>query len=360
MSDILTFPIFETRAVTMAKATLLDRVLGIVDAGVSAFAGLLNKLAWFSLRSLTTGLGAEDQRKRTRILEEAQASIAGVLIVSDFWGRHQVYSKAKSAGVEIGGGGGGGGAPSGPPPDDFGAGEFEYPEGPHDIRVTVNEGMDEELPKIPNREAIADIVSRTPILAQPVSEGGPKWLQIAKAYAEEHAFGLAKSADLEVTKRVQRHIDKVLEDGGTVDEAARTIAEIGDFTQSYAETVFRTNAASAFTAGAFRQVRDPETNYAFPAFKFEAVHDASTRPNHRAADGMIAATNDPVWSVWAPPCGYRCRCSLRLMSREELERAGLLKGDRVRPYYPAGIRTHAPDAGFGQGSVLTRFGSVPI
>lgn len=294
MSAILTFPIFETRAATFAKRNLLDRVLSIVDAGVASFARLLDRLA--------AAIIHRDEKKRAAIMEDMAGEIAGVLIVSDFWGRHQVAKKAAAAGVEpaapvyLGGG-----PPSGPPPDEPEGDDYD---GPIDIRVEVLTGLNDELPKIPNAEAIADIVSRTPMLAQPVETGGPKWLQIARAYQEQHAFGLAKSADLELTKRVQAHIARVLEEGGTVESATARIAEMGDFDRAYAETVFRTNAASAFSAGVIRQVREPETNYHFPALAYEAVHDASTRENHLAADGLIAAVHDPVWNVWTPPAGY--------------------------------------------------------
>ena len=89
--------------------------------------------------------------------------------------------------------------------------------------------------------------------------------------------------------------------------------------------------------------------------------DSSTTDICRAADGMIAATNDPVWNVWAPPSHFNCRRVLRLVSRGELERNGLLgENGAVKPYYPPGIRTHSPAPGFGQGSVLTRFAAVPL
>lgn len=284
----LHFPIFESRIVTMGRQTLLDRVLAIVDRGVHSFAALLDRLAGFAVRSLTTGLDAAEQKRRAAVLEQAQNEIAGVLIVSDFWGRHSVASKARAAGIETGGG-------SGPPPDEPDVTAEE--DSPHEIRIEVLAGLDEELPKIPNAEAIADIVSREPRLAA-------NWREVAKAY-QDHAFALAGQSDLAVTKRVQQHIAEVLREGGTVDSAARRISEIAGFSQAQAETVFRTNAATAFTAGAFRQARDPETAYHFPAFEHDSVIDASTTDICRAANGLIAAVHDPVWNVWAPPSHFR-------------------------------------------------------
>lgn len=345
MTDLhLHFPIFESRIVTMGKQSLLDRVLAIVDRGVHSFAALLDRLAAFAVRSLTTGLGAEEQRRRAAVLEQAQNEIAGVLIVSDFWGRHSVASKARAAGIETGGG-------SGPPPDEPDVTAEE--DSPHEIRIEVLAGLDEELPKIPNAEAIADIVSREPRLAA-------NWREVAKAY-QDHAFALAGQSDLAVTKRVQQHIAEVLREGGTVDSAARRLSEIAGFSQAQAETVFRTNAATAFSSGAFRQAHDPETRHHFPAFEFSAVHDASTRPNHAAADGLIAPVESPLWNTFSPPLGYRCRCTIRLVSRGELESKGLLTADgAVRTYTPPKFARAHPDAGFGQGGVLTRFSGVPL
>lgn len=342
MTSPLHFPIFESRIVTMGRQTLLDRVLAIVDRGVHSFAALLQRLAGFAVRSLTGGLGAEEQKRRAAVLDQAANEIAGVLIVSDFWGRHAVASKARAAGVESGGG-------MGPPPDEPEVGD----EPPHEIRIEVLSGLETELPKIPNAEAIADIVSREPRLAA-------NWREVARAY-QDHAFALAGQSDLAVTKRVQQHIAEVLREGLPDVAAVERISELTGFTRARSETILRTNSATAFTGGVFRQAHDSEVAYHFPAFESEAVLDASTTDICRAADGLIAAIHDPVWGVWAPPSHFNCRRSLRMVPRAELEAKGLLTQDgRVRPYYPPGIRTHSPAPGFGQGSPLTRFGMVPL
>ena len=124
---------------------------------------------------------------------------------------------------------------------------------------------------------------------------------------------------------------------------------MGDFTRAYSETVYRTNLTSAFAAGRFKQVESEEVRRVTPAFEFDAIDDAAVRPNHAAADGLIAAVNDPVWSRISPPLGHNCRCGLRLVDRFELKRRGLLRGFSVTPYFPPNFREAKPDDGFTKG-----------
>ena len=49
--------------------------------------------------------------------------------------------------------------------------------------------------------------------------------------------------------------------------------------------------------------------------EFLATLDDNVRENHRAADGLIAAPEDPVWNSLSPPLGHNCRCTLRLFHR---------------------------------------------
>ncbi|MCX7689115.1 MAG: PBECR2 nuclease fold domain-containing protein, partial [Fimbriimonadales bacterium] len=49
--------------------------------------------------------------------------------------------------------------------------------------------------------------------------------------------------------------------------------------------------------------------------------------------------NDPIWKRWSPPCGHRCRCTLRQVSAAEARRRG-----GVTPNLPA---EGGPDEGWG-------------
>lgn len=201
-----------------------------------------------------------------------------------------------------------------------------------------------ETPVVPDvefTEAVADIVRRQPELAQSAAE-------VAKVYRERHAFALAKSAELTVTKRVQAALAEGLKTGTPVDTGAKLIAEIGDWSRAYGETVYRTNMATAYSAGRFQQAYEPSVAEIMPAFEFRAVGDSDTRENHAAADGLVAATNDPVWDTFSPPMGYNCRCDLAFIDTDELEMMDLVQKDgSIKRKLPSSFGSARPDEGFG-------------
>ena len=202
-----------------------------------------------------------------------------------------------------------------------------------------------ETPVVPHvefDEAVADMVSRRPELAKSAEK-------VAEVY-ERHGFALAQAAELSIVKRIQEFIAKALREGRTVPKAAETIAGIGDFTQAYAETVYRTNVATAYTAGRFQQAADPDIAEVIGAFEFNAVLDADTRPNHAAAHGLLASQNDPIWATYSPPLGFQCRCDLRLVDRFELRERNLLDtAGRTLRILPGTFSSAYPDPGFGHG-----------
>jgi len=245
--------------------------------------------------------------------------LSSILAASDLMGRAATWREFDAAG--------GGGTP---PFATTASGEPE-----EEIAIQVGE--------VPFKEAIQDIIDREPRLA----EG---WQEVADLYSRTHAFALAKSTDLALTRKIQDTVSSMLKDGFDPSDSGRVIAEMGGWTRAYGETVFRTNAATAFSAGQFQQSQDPEVADLIPAFEYVAVHDLNTRPNHLAAHGLIAGTKDSIWNIFTPPISYNCRCSLRFVDRYELEQRHLLdKAGRVIRHLPATFGAAHPDKGFGMG-----------
>jgi SPP1 gp7 family putative phage head morphogenesis protein len=195
-----------------------------------------------------------------------------------------------------------------------------------------------EVPMVVFDEAVWDMVTRRPELARNAAE-------VARVY-QRHGFAAARAAEIEVSQRVQRAIQKGMVEGWGVDKGEKTLEEIADWSRAYAETVYRTNCTSAYTAGRFRQAESGDVNDVIGAIEFNAVGDANTRPNHKAADGTIAPPGDAIWSRISPPLGYNCRCGIRLVSRFELLRRGLLRDGMVLRSVPASINRAGPDPGF--------------
>ncbi|HUW32524.1 MAG TPA: phage minor head protein, partial [Planctomycetota bacterium] len=128
--------------------------------------------------------------------------------------------------------------------------------------------------------------------------------------------------------------------------------DMADWTRSYAETVWRTNMSTAYSAGRFRQMADPAVAYAIGALMFDGPTDTGpmgdTRPNHAAAVGLVGAADDPGWQIIAPPLGYNCRHSLSFLSWDECRRRGkvLPDGSIRRMKIP---NDAFPDKGFRSG-----------
>lgn len=195
------------------------------------------------------------------------------------------------------------------------------------------------LLEVPFAEGIRDLVTREPRLARDFEA-------LSRLYQGEHGFGLARAADLTITQRVQSLLGEAMaRGGGTRAAAEQAIAEAGDFTVAYSENVLRTNFATVYTEGRIAKAQEPAVRAVCPALRFTAIGDSRTRPNHRAADGLVAAPDDPVWRFLRPPLGYLCRCRLDLVSLEECARLGVLlpNGTVRRATIPAGAY---PDPGF--------------
>jgi SPP1 gp7 family putative phage head morphogenesis protein len=194
-------------------------------------------------------------------------------------------------------------------------------------------------------DAVEDIVSRVPILQQEMSDGRPRYLQIADLYENKHAFGLARSFSDKLTQRVQSIIKKSIADGTPIKTAQEAIQKAGDFSRSYAELTYRTNLVSAYTAGTFQEMQDPVVQLVFGALEFVAVLDDDTRENHSAAHGLVAAIDDPIWDSLSPPLGYNCRCAVFPVDFLRLEEMGLVKGGgSVKMRRPTNFAAASADA----------------
>lgn len=204
------------------------------------------------------------------------------------------------------------------------------------------------------KDAIADMVERTPKTLRLASERTAQ--AIAKLYSKGAVAAFVRAAEASVTKAAQAFIADAMKRGlGEVRAGKLLAAKINDirkrsreWSEAYARMVFRTNVATATTAGRFRQTRDPDIRAVVPAFRFDAVGDSDTRDSHAAADGIILAVDHPAWAKIAPPLGYNCRCQVSHVSRMELAMMGRLdkRGNVIPSRIPLAAR---PDDGFRHG-----------
>lgn len=148
-------------------------------------------------------------------------------------------------------------------------------------------------------EAIDSLVRAEPRLAESSEE-------LSRMYSTENVFGMVRSMDLILTKRVQEALGSIMRRGEGIEDASKVMREIGPFTKSYADNVYRTNLSTNYTLGRRQQAEDEDVQKVVPAFRFTTHYDdGRIRPNHHAADGFIAATNDPAWRIYSPPLGFQ-------------------------------------------------------
>lgn len=191
----------------------------------------------------------------------------------------------------------------------------------------------EESPIVPNhtyQEAVRDIVERDPRLAGDAEE-------VSRIYNQERGFAMAKSADIVVTKRVQDYISDFLKTGQGRPDHAQAVADLGAWSRAYGEVVFETNVATAYANGRFAMANDPDVKDFVVGLRRTAVLDSDARHNHRAAHGLVARFDDPIWRELGVPAGYRCRCALEPYDIVQAKRDGrLVNGKLPNAVRPAG------------------------
>lgn len=181
-------------------------------------------------------------------------------------------------------------------------------------------------PKISYVEAIKSMVEREPRLST-------SYKDVQAAYMDQYSFSLAKSSSLEITKKVQKVLSDAVKTKKVMRDPKRAIKEIGNWTSSYAETVYRTNLNTAYSDGIFEQAKNPVLRGVVGGFRYTAIGDRVTRPNHAAAEGLTAPIDHPVWDTFKPPLGYNCRCALRSVTAKMMERDNL----RIKGHFVAGV-----------------------
>jgi SPP1 gp7 family putative phage head morphogenesis protein len=206
----------------------------------------------------------------------------------------------------------------------------------------------EDTPVVPYVDfvgAVKDLLSR-PVYGEELKLG----FEAARdMYLGRSSFAMAKTIDGILTKKVQGVIADSMFKGLPIPEASEIIAEMGDWSTAYAQTVYRTNLTQSYTTGRFEQAKSPNVSRVIGAFQYTSLNDRETRANHRAADGLIASIHDPIWNTLKPPLGFQCRCQVVMVDKFTLDRAGLIatNGDVTRGWMlSSGSITKTPPGRF--------------
>ncbi|MBB4955566.1 hypothetical protein H4S14_003605 [Agrobacterium vitis] len=94
-------------------------------------------------------------------------------------------------------------------------------------------------------------------------------------------------------------------------------------------TIFETNLRTAYAAGRYAQLTEPDTLATFPYWQYNHSGALHPRLSHKAWDGKVYAADDPFWVTAYPPNGFGCGCFVTPVSRGGLKRLGKSGPDRA-------------------------------
>jgi SPP1 gp7 family putative phage head morphogenesis protein len=142
-------------------------------------------------------------------------------------------------------------------------------------------------------------------------------------------FTISRVEGEDIVTKIKGFIEESLEKGTPFQEFRKNVDELferlgfGPSDPWHLETVFRTNIQTAYNAGNWEKMQEPEFVDMFPYYRYSSVLDSQTRPAHRAMHGFIAHRDDPIWEQWWPPNGYRCRCGVIAINKYRAKREGI-------------------------------------
>jgi SPP1 gp7 family putative phage head morphogenesis protein len=185
------------------------------------------------------------------------------------------------------------------------------------------------------KEAIAFFRSKVPIVKH-------EWDDLEED-ARSQAFTVSNAAHLDMVHDVWEAIDRALDEGSTYEEFAEAVGDSlfsawGASDATRLETIFRTNVQSAYSAGRYAAMTDPDVLEVRPVWMFDAVTDSRTSDICDDCDGTILPAHDAWWATHQPPLHHQCRSQVITLTQEQADKRG---GSTPRPYASA-------DAGFGK------------
>lgn len=175
---------------------------------------------------------------------------------------------------------------------------------------------------LPPQEAIA-------FLRQKANVTSTHWTDLWNE-AHSRGFMVAGASSQALVEDFRHEVAKALEQGTTLAEFRRgfdaIVAKHGwvhNGTPAWrASIIYETNLSTAYAAGRYAQMTDPDVLEAYPFWRYQ--HNAAVHPRvqHLAWSGLTLRADDPWWGTHYPPNGWRCHCSVSPISGRGLARMG--------------------------------------
>ncbi len=159
--------------------------------------------------------------------------------------------------------------------------------------------MQAEWGPIPFDEAIQFFKGKVPMTID-------QFLDLMKE-ARIRAFSVSNVTGMGALSDIRDSITKALAEGLGFGDWKNLI---GDTLAGYGiggprmETIFRSNIQTAYQVGHYQGMSDPDVLRDRPNWRYVAVMDARTRPEHAAWHDTVLPADDPWWDTHYPPNGF--------------------------------------------------------
>lgn len=165
-------------------------------------------------------------------------------------------------------------------------------------------------------------------------------------WRSEHArqFVVAKAMQDDILQLIREDLDRAIAEGRTLDQfrddlkpklqragwwgqGIQTDPETGETqevrlgTNHRLRVIYDTNLRTSLAAG--RWARIQRTKAAFPYLQYRQIQRETKREEHARYHMIVLPVDHPAWERIFPPNGWFCGCSVRQLTRGQLEREGL-------------------------------------
>jgi hypothetical protein len=177
---------------------------------------------------------------------------------------------------------------------------------------------------MPMREAVA-------YLAQKVRTPTRRWTDL-DGPAHTRAFAVAGVQADDLLAGIKDSLMKAVAEGTTLAEFRRDLEPMMErlgwrakgraYEAWRTRLVYQANLNTAYAAGRYAQMTDPDTLEALPFWIYRHSRKRDPRPQHVAWDGKVLAASDDWWRTHYPPNGWGCGCWAEAISRRDLRQLG--------------------------------------
>lgn len=144
----------------------------------------------------------------------------------------------------------------------------------------------------------------------------------------EQAFSVAGVAKLDIVTQVWEALDRAIASGTSFDTFKKSVGK--ELTKAWGEerpyrveTIFRTNVQTAYNAGRWEQMTDPEVRELRPFFRYLAILDTRTTVLIcRPIANTVLPQSHSFWRSHWPPLHFSCRSTILAITDEQADETG--------------------------------------